>query len=152
MRKGISNRYAHILAREIIRQKGIQVSQPWSAEGLCADIALTRGRRIDIISIDVPGFPTGAVISDADCDVIGYRAGLTGFYRDHVILHELCHLLCGHGVPLRKDERLVDAVANHSYTFAEEHLAEAFATTVLTEAHHRTVPTADRHVSALFGV
>jgi hypothetical protein len=111
---------------------------PWSVDELCSGLAEQRGRELVLHPCDEPALPFGLWFDDGSRDHIVYRVGVVGYHRDHVVLHEICHMLAGHGH--QRD--------------AEEELAEMFASMVLKLSRHR-LPTQvseyERRASALFG-
>ncbi|MFI5497222.1 hypothetical protein [Actinoplanes sp. NPDC051859] len=126
--------------------------EPWDIEALCRDTARLRGRPLTVHAVNLRGLPSGLWYDDGVSDRIIHRAGATGYYRDHIILHELCHILAGHGVPRRPDQgsasraRVCDSI--------EEEVAETFAAMVLRAAGQRpprTVGAAERRASELLG-
>lgn len=75
-------------------------------------------------------------------DYVIYRAGIRGYHRDHVILHEICHMLARHNtvaLPLGGGEdsdvdvisRLIESSMRNKFNFAQEEIAEMFASKVL---------------------
>lgn len=68
-----------------------------SAYELCDQMSSLRGRPIRVIEwrLPVPG-PLGVWISRERDDVIVVQELATGGHRDHIVLHELGHILCDH--------------------------------------------------------
>lgn len=94
--------------------------------------------------LDLAALPFGLWYFDGERDHIICRAGTSGYHRDHIILHEICHMLAGHSTPQ-------DAVAS-PHGAAQEELAETFATIVLKQARDRP-PRGEfeQRASAVFG-
>ncbi|WP_328335922.1 MULTISPECIES: hypothetical protein [unclassified Streptomyces] len=96
---------------------------------------------------------------DGTVDHIFYRASAKGYYRDHIILHEICHMLEFENRELldvgmhKIEERLAGAPA---YSNETEELAEIFSSMVLACVEHKRRHTkrtaAERRVRDLFGV
>ncbi|MFC7304474.1 hypothetical protein ACFQVC_09650 [Streptomyces monticola] len=78
-------------------------------------------------AVDLPEFPFGMWIDDGRGDRILYRSSATGYHRDHIILHEICHMLVGPG----KAAQRVATRTPTAHSDAEEELAETFAALAL---------------------
>jgi hypothetical protein len=139
--------------------------RPWSVDVLCERLEAQRRRPLVLHALSLPAVPFGLCYRDGECDHIIHRAEFTGYYRDHVILHELCHLLADHGTsadPRRgagpAEQPLSSLVARaqrNPHSPAEEELAEVFATQVLKSAQQTPpVPVSgfERRAAAMFGV
>jgi predicted Zn-dependent protease len=68
------------------------------------DVAAYRGRSISLLPIDTAllagtgcGTGSGLWIAKQDSDVIAYGADTTEWHAEHIIVHELGHMLLGHG-------------------------------------------------------
>lgn len=60
-------------------------------------LELHRGRPIDLCAIKwTPGDAFGAWRARHDHDVIAYPANTSGPHQDHIILHEVAHMVCAH--------------------------------------------------------
>lgn len=68
-----------------------------TAYELCDQMSTLRGRAIRVVEarLPMPG-PLGVWISRAQDDVIVVQELATGSHRDHIVLHELAHILCDH--------------------------------------------------------
>lgn len=76
---------------------GCVIPTPWSIEGFVANLAERRGRPILLVPKPaVNDDITGTVMMLPDEDVVFYRDDLSEGHREHVICHELGHLLAGH--------------------------------------------------------
>ncbi|GAA1217960.1 hypothetical protein GCM10009665_04810 [Kitasatospora nipponensis] len=154
----MTNRHVRAVAAGLMA-KLPDLPRPWGIEELCDALAQQRGRPLTVHPVDLPGLPFGLWYDDGVGDRVLYRSSATGYYRDHIILHEICHLLAGHGVspqelaeqsaqearstqgePGEQDEqdpeqgpaaaRARSAACNN----VEEELAETFASMVLRRA------------------
>lgn len=139
-----------------------ELPQPWGIEKLCEALEQTRGRPLRLHPVDLPALPSGVWYDDGACDFILYRSSAAGYYRDHIILHEICHMLAGHGVPpeeLAGRARSADSAAGprpdgQACNAAEEELAETFASVVLKIAGQRRprkVSAVERRAEELLG-
>lgn len=118
--------------------------RPWDVDTLCRDLAGARGRPLTLHPVDLPEFPFGMWIDDGVGDRVLYRSSATGYHREHIILHEICHLL----IPREGGPTTV-------HSAAEEELAETFASLALKRAGRlrpRDVGPVERRVEELLGV
>lgn len=73
-----------------------------SAYELCDQMSSLRDRPIRVVEwpLPIPG-PMGVWIARERDDVVVVQEAATGSHRDHIVLHELAHILCEHeGIPL----------------------------------------------------
>ncbi|OJF14435.1 hypothetical protein [Couchioplanes caeruleus] len=158
----MTSKYTRAIAGRLVARLP-ELPEPWHIEVLCRDVARLRGRPLTVHGVSLRGLPSGLWYDDGVSDRIIHRASATGYYRDHIILHELCHILAGHGVPRPKvvaemtrtgpagraeqtRARLCDSI--------EEEVAETFATMVLRAAGQRPprdLSVAERRAEELFG-
>ncbi|MGW5053590.1 hypothetical protein [Actinokineospora sp. NPDC004072] len=89
-------RRAYRRCRELVAD--LPLPDPFRVPDLVAAIAARRGRPIDIGTL--PGGASaqtcGVWFQLVDRDVILVEENTSAFHRDHIILHELGHLLCDH--------------------------------------------------------
>ncbi|MFE0171375.1 ImmA/IrrE family metallo-endopeptidase [Streptomyces sp. NPDC059002] len=116
---------------------------------LCAHVSQLRGRPVVTapMRLKAPA-PCGMWIAWQDIDVIVYAADTSPAHQDHIIVHELAHILCGHrgsDEPLDQgaagslfpdlDPALVrDALYRTAYTDPQEREAEMLASLFLKQA------------------
>lgn len=76
----------------------LPLPDPFTVADLVAAVAARRGRSIDIGTL--PGGATaqtcGVWFQLVDRDVILVEENTSAFHRDHIVLHELGHMLCDH--------------------------------------------------------
>ena len=95
------------------RVEGLDLPEPFSAERFIEDLARKRGRPIDLLPVAArPDLPCGLVVTTRDADYIVYRADTTALHRQHILLHEAAHVLCGHSE--REGEGTATAAAARS--------------------------------------
>jgi hypothetical protein len=83
----------------------LELPQPFSAAALCAAFAASRTRPLHLHPHPFPdGTTTGLCVSTDRADHIFYEAHTAALHQEHIILHELGHLLCGHPVTPPKAE------------------------------------------------
>jgi len=81
-----------------LRALNVTIPVPLSAEAFCRSVAEARGRPIKLVPWDTTGavVPCGLWISTENADYIVYEQAAPGILRQHIVLHELAHLLLGH--------------------------------------------------------
>ncbi|TWF94616.1 hypothetical protein [Saccharopolyspora dendranthemae] len=84
---------------------------PWDLRTFIAELSEARGRPIELrqVSTVESESPCGALISLSDRDVIGYVPS-TPLHEEHIILHEVGHLVCGHSDTKLADSPMVAAL------------------------------------------
>lgn len=117
---------------------------PWDITAFCKALSDSRHRPIRLIARPAMGDSiTGMVAQLPMSDVIFYRDDLDGVHRDHVICHEIGHLLAGHVQDLAADHGDLVGAANimlHrgcDYGDQREQDAEDIAELILTRAQRR---------------
>jgi hypothetical protein len=67
-----------------------------------------RGRPIVLMPITVRACgPSGLWVATAEVDIIGYQASTSRHHQEHIIAHELGHMICCHRGAVQPDERSV---------------------------------------------
>jgi hypothetical protein len=69
---------------------------PFDARVLCEKIAARRDRPIRLVAMDGLTGVCGLWVATATTDLIFYEQVTTPPHQEHIILHELGHLLCDH--------------------------------------------------------
>lgn len=107
--------------------------------------ALADRRQREITVLDLPDSASssavyGAWLPTADTDYIFVAEHLSGIHRQHVVLHELAHVVLNHG-PSHAAAALFDGVspelaqrllARHEHSDSQERQAELFASRLMT--------------------
>lgn len=124
--------------------RALDIQPPLRVEQLCQRLGERRGRPIRLVpySLPVPG-PFGLWIAVDAADIIVYQRETTKSHQDHIILHEVGHILADH----RSDEEDDDlwrttlphlspgvikrALRRTSYDEQHEREAELVATIIL---------------------
>ncbi|WP_020668202.1 hypothetical protein [Amycolatopsis nigrescens] len=131
--------------RRLLNQLGID--PPLDVGQLCLRLGEQRGKPIRLMPypLEVPG-PFGCWIATPTADYIFFQQETTKAHQDHIILHELGHILADHhsmgdaepgdflpdGPPLGIDSEAVRrALRRTSYDEAHEWEAETVATIIL---------------------
>lgn len=136
----------------------VPIPHPWDITEYIARVAEYRRRPITLCQIGIGallgngcGTGSGLWIAREDDDVIMYGAD-TEWHADHIIAHEIGHMLLGHGgtasgpggaaadLPLRELmpsltlETIRSVLRRQDYGSEREHAAESFADLLLVEA------------------
>lgn len=77
----------------------LELTHPFSLEGLCERIAEQRGRPIRLHPLPKEAAESGVCglwVGTADVDYVFYEAQTTPLHREHIVLHEIGHILFGH--------------------------------------------------------
>nr|WP_277349944.1 ImmA/IrrE family metallo-endopeptidase [Nonomuraea sp. FMUSA5-5] len=128
--------------------RGLELPVPFDAYTLCEQVGAARGREILVIPVPMAaGTLHGVTLMHENRDVIVYQPHTTPVHQQHIILHELAHLLLGHDPKdlLRTlfPDLSPELVAGHlRTTFKDrvEYEAEYVATRILEKAHRGQDP------------
>lgn len=128
----------------------LTLSRSASAHELCRHVARSRGRPTHLYPLPDEGRSDGTcgawIATDTD-DHVFFEPGTTRPHRDHIILHEISHIILGHHRPLTDcvaplrsalpdlDPRLIRRLLRRaSHTTRQEQEAEMFASLILSRA------------------
>ncbi|MFI9509408.1 hypothetical protein [Nocardia sp. NPDC052566] len=143
----------------------VPIPQPWDLADYVAQVAAHRRRPISLHPIDTAvltgtgcGTGSGLWIAKRDADVIVYGADTTQWHAEHIVVHELGHMLLGHGtesatppeaeptmtehtlaavaelLPSISLESIAHVLGRTDYGTARERDAETFADLVMLQA------------------
>jgi hypothetical protein len=142
---------ARARVRELLRD--VPLPRPWSMNEWVDRLERRRGREIDLVAVEyAPGLPSGAWQRRADYDLIAYTAGTSPLHQDHIIAHEIAHLLCEHrGVCLMSkaeaaavapdlSAHLLSHLLTRVTTDDDEYEAELIAVLLMSEATAGVAP------------
>jgi hypothetical protein len=147
-----SSRRVRSTCARIVNQ--LELPDPFDAAQLCADLGRRRGREIRLTPASLPpGHPCGLWVSTDEADYLFYEVNTTPLHQEHIIGHELGHLLLDHeGVPAMPEESrrllftdLDPAMINTffgrtHYSREEEQKAEWFASLLLARVRRTPSP------------
>jgi hypothetical protein len=139
--------------------------EPWRIDELCMRLAEQRGRELVVYPADLPALPFGLWHDDGKRDYVIYRTGILGYHRDHIILHEICHMLARHNAVERPGDwgegsdtdvvsRLIENAMHNRFNSAQEEIAEMFASKVLKlvrQSEAAELSSFERRAVAAFG-
>jgi hypothetical protein len=142
---------------------------PFDLNAFLDQLEADRGRPIELIpfSTTAPGKLCGIWVGTDRLDLIYHEEATSLLHQDHIILHEIGHMVCNHtGAALSNTDQvrsllLTDAVRSQvdtvlgrgAYTEVEEQEAELVATLILERAARpapttRAVPTSSPEITA----
>ncbi|MET9295325.1 hypothetical protein [Streptomyces sp. NPDC003077] len=134
---------------------GITLPDPFSAQELCAQLARERRRPLELMPFPtptVPGMPSGMWLLADRADYVFYDARTSPLHQEHIIVHEIGHMVCGHRsaasdrwlsrrVDLADPEAVRAALPRIQYSDTQEQEAEMIATLILEAAGRVPAPT-----------
>jgi hypothetical protein len=126
----------------------LDIPVPFDLTELCRRIARDRGRPIRLIATTLPpDGPCGVWVAIRDTDYVLYEQATSPLHQEHIIMHEIGHLLCGHesgaGLGKRTTARLLPhldpvmvarVLERTSYRADDERQAELIASLILQRA------------------
>jgi len=126
------------------RLEELDLPVPFSARMLCSMLEDKRGRPIVLRPVTSTAGPWGLWVALPGADLIFFEQATTPLHQEHIILHELCHLVCDHQAPtiapaevhqlLFPDlqiETIERVLRRAGYTGEEEQEAEILASLIL---------------------
>lgn len=155
------------------RLRDLAIESPFDLDAFCRSLEGRRGRPICLVPIPSLGGPYGLWVASPSADYIFYERDTGASHQQHIILHELSHLLCDHrlvqgaaAAPLHslfpdlQPEMVRRALARAAYSTDDEREAELLASLIgerLADAAVPHVETADakavtlRRIAAYLG-
>lgn len=129
--------------RSVNRLRDLRLPVPFGLQAFCQVVADSRRRAIVLQPVDgIGGSIMGAWIPTPDLDLIVYEGGTTKLHRDHIVLHELSHIICGHEpgllepgaaeslFPDFRPEVVRRTLLRHGYSSEDEIEAEVLASVI----------------------
>lgn len=141
----------------------LQVPQPWDLAAFLEQVTTLLGKEIRLVPLPTDtaeGLPCGLVLERADDIVIAYDAHSSGYHADHIVLHEIGHLLLDHAdssatptaieilFPGIDPDSVLRVLRRSDYDDVAEQQAELFASLVMSES--RTAPAGSPFRRVLF--
>ena len=126
----------------------LDIARPFDLGRFLARLATRRNRKIFLYPFTSgPGIPCGVWLGTAGADHIFYEERTSPWHQTHITMHEVAHMLLGHGGGKGNDGDLARLLApdvspalvrlvlgRSAYTSAEERNAETLASMVLGQA------------------
>ncbi len=149
--------------QEVVR--GLRLPDPFSVPALCDAIAAQRGRTLYLHPLEkpagVPDMPCGMWVATDVADHVFFEQQTSTFHQEHIILHELGHMICGHTLPMLDEidpadgpELVQQALRRTSYNTRQEQEAELVATLILERGQQingEPVTESDRRLGKALG-
>lgn len=113
----------------------MDLTHPFSLDAVCARIAEQRGRPIRLHPLPPEAAESGVCglwVGTETVDYVFYEAHTTPLHREHIVLHELGHILFGHhSLDAREtDGRAPVVLGRTNYTTRQEREAEMLASMI----------------------
>lgn len=105
---------------------GVDVPVPFDMDQFCMQLAEQRDRDLDLVPAALGGELTGLWIATGTRDIVYYEQAATPLHQQHIQLHEIGHMLCGH--PHGVSERDLGLI---------RHLDLGRLSVLMTRSHHR---------------
>lgn len=125
----------------------VEVPEPFDVHAFADAISRRRGRPLQLVAKSSPLGPCGMWVALPDADIVFYETATSRLHREHIIVHELAHLVAAHEPAEPLDPALLgnllpslDAtvvrkvLARTTYSVVEEQEAEMIASLVLQRA------------------
>jgi len=122
------------------RLRGIRIPQPFDLDAFCREVESRRQRPLR--RRPIPGLsshaPCGLWIGTPEADHVFYDAGTSPLHAEHIVLHELAHILSGHTLdtslttlfPDLDPATVARALGRVAYTSVQEREAEMMASLI----------------------
>lgn len=127
-----------------VRLQRLAPDRPLQLDQFIAAVVAARPRPLSFMAVALQGQPYGLWLTDGKVECIWYERNTTPAHQRHIILHELCHLLCNHqpidattiDVPLPHvdRERLQAIMLRSGYSAEQEREAELLASMIIERA------------------
>jgi hypothetical protein len=131
--------------------RDLPIPVPFDARALCERVSALRGRPIRLIPITRLTGVCGLWVATDTTDLIFYEQETTPPHYEHIILHELSHLLCDHYpaslspaeqarllLPTLDQEMVRRVLGRAGYSTVEEREAETLASMIRQRARPST--------------
>lgn len=147
----------HTLRRRCERRlRDLPLPIPFDVHVLAETIAARRDRPIVLQPQSLGDGVSGAWVASPEVDIVFYEEHAAPLHQQHVILHELAHIVCGHaGVPLAALESLLAGPSSplrgrnrESYRSPDEWEAEVLASLILERVQRSQLATMSPHAGA----
>lgn len=85
----------------------VEVPEPFDVHAFAEAISRRRGRPLRLVAKPSPLGPCGMWLALPNTDVVFYETATSRVHREHIIVHELAHLLAAHEPSERLDPALL---------------------------------------------
>ncbi|MGW3207614.1 toxin [Streptomyces sp. NPDC001135] len=133
------------------RLAALMLPKPYDIATLCARLSRRRSRPLHLIPIAMQAAqPCGLWMASDSADFVLFEARTTRPHQDHIIAHELAHIICDHRsssslddttaqlmFPDLEPELVRDMLGRTNYSDTQEREAEMMASLILTARNNR---------------
>jgi hypothetical protein len=129
------------------RLRQLDLPDPFDARSFCEALGEQRGRPIQLHAVPGGEGACGVWVSVPTADLIFYEQNTSPLHQEHIILHEVSHLLCGHAPALVSEHETLQllfpdfdletiqlALPRAGYSTEEEREAEILASLIIERA------------------
>lgn len=135
---------------DVVRR--LHLPDPFSVSALCDSISVQRRRALYLHPLEKPegvlDMPCGMWVATDVADHVFFEEQTSTFHQEHIILHELAHMICGHTIGMLGDDfdpaaaggddLARKALLRASYNTEQEQEAELVATLILERGKQLT--------------
>lgn len=138
------------------RLRDLPLPIPFDVHVLAEAIAARRDRPIVLQPQSLGDGVSGAWVAGPEVDIVFYEEHAAPLHQQHIILHELAHIVCGHkGIPLAALESLLGDPSSRlrggkreNYRSPDEWEAEILASLILERVQRSQLATMSPHTDA----
>lgn len=134
--------------------RALTLPRPFALDSFCEMLARRRGRPLRLLPMPgVNAAPCGLWVSTDETDYVFHQVATTPLHQEHIILHELAHMIFDHAalrepaervqsrlLPGLDPEMVATVLARTAYTTEQELEAETLADLIGGRAQRRLVP------------
>jgi IrrE N-terminal-like domain len=138
------------------RLRALDLPSPFDVREFCEAVGRGRGRPISLRQVSSQTGPCGLWVAGPSVDYIFYEGATSPLHQEHIILHELSHLLCSHRsatvagldhsrlFPDLDAETVRRVLLRATYSQEEEQEAELLASLILSRMGRMALPASRR--------
>ncbi|MFC0863797.1 hypothetical protein ACFHYQ_15950 [Sphaerimonospora cavernae] len=127
----------------------LSIPAPFDPDRFISALAEQRGRVVELVPMPDAAMQCGVLVATDEIDYIFYATSTTRLHREHILLHEAGHLLCGHIGDAKLDflpkllfphlsgDLVRRVLGRTDYSAAEEQEAELVASMIAQRARRR---------------
>ncbi len=133
-----------------LRALGVTIPSPFTIEALCANVSTLRGRPVHLVELDFStDIACGRWIATDKVDYVCIDQAAPTTLREHIRLHEVAHILCGHrgilgpipnGFKFLDPEMVRRVLGRTVYDVEEEREAELLASEIGSRVERDDTP------------
>ncbi|MBU2666325.1 hypothetical protein KOI35_22745 [Actinoplanes bogorensis] len=124
----------------------LPIPAPFDPARFVDALARRRGRPVELVPMPGGMKQCGALVATDRADYLFYAASTTRLHQEHILLHEVGHLLCGHTddrtltalpamlLPNLSDDLVRRVLGRSDYSVAQEQEAELIASMIAQRA------------------